>query len=416
MNEFKCPYCKASNSLDVKACINCGEGFPWMVNDESLKNLIRERETNIMRATVTIFEELYQSTKESRPFNLAVVRGFINAYFFNRSVFIVGSILGIVAVCFQTGLIYLQYKQINEQNQLIEVQNQKFDRQNTFVAFEQTTNLRNFLFKDRFLNGNIWHWPRPNPSSVGQIIDLASKEPEIIVPALNVLIKDESKSVATAAVEALAGIINLEHKHMDSLIYLTTFKNIILGGGDLNNAVLDNCNFEAATLIDMNLCGCSLTNCNFTKANLSATEMSYANFAKSKLLNATLWRTDIRGTDFSRADLAGARLWEAEAFRANFSEANLTNSSLKASNFSEANFTKANLAKADFSKASLAYANLSQIRHWNKIYKIMNANIFGVKNAPNGFREWALKNGAIEVESKNTLILWQPVSHPDRIR
>jgi hypothetical protein len=43
----------------------------------------------------------------------------------------------------------------------------------------------------------------------------------------------------------------------------------------------------------------------------------------------------------------------------------------------------------------LRNANLEGIV-WQHIATIKSANIGGVKNAPDGFREWALKNGAIE--------------------
>ncbi len=33
---------------------------------------------------------------------------------------------------------------------------------------------------------------------------------------------------------------------------------------------------------------------------------------------------------------------------------------------------------------------------WRRIASVKSANIAGVKNAPEGFRDWALKNGAIE--------------------
>ena len=33
---------------------------------------------------------------------------------------------------------------------------------------------------------------------------------------------------------------------------------------------------------------------------------------------------------------------------------------------------------------------------WQRIAAIKSANIAGITNAPEGFREWALKNGAIE--------------------
>jgi len=36
---------------------------------------------------------------------------------------------------------------------------------------------------------------------------------------------------------------------------------------------------------------------------------------------------------------------------------------------------------------------------WERITNIKNANIFGVKNAPQGFVEWAVKHGAVQQDN-----------------
>ena len=70
--------------------------------------------------------------------------------------------------------------------------------------------------------------------------------------------------------------------------------------------------------------------------------------------------------------------------------ANLTNSDLVGSDLA-----RTKLDDADLSSADLRNANLQAIA-WQHIAAIKSANIAGVKNAPDGFRDWALKNGAIE--------------------
>lgn len=68
----------------------------------------------------------------------------------------------------------------------------------------------------------------------------------------------------------------------------------------------------------------------------------------------------------------------------------------------ECDLTGANLTGADLSGASLADAELSNADlrdvHWEHIANVKNANIFGEKNAPQGFEEWAIKHGAKAVE------------------
>ena len=47
--------------------------------------------------------------------------------------------------------------------------------------------------------------------------------------------------------------------------------------------------------------------------------------------------------------------------------------------------------------ADLSGADLEDIRNWREIESIKYANIFGIRNAPKGFRVWALERGAVEM-------------------
>jgi hypothetical protein len=131
------------------------------------------------------------------------------------------------------------------------------------------------------------------------------------------------------------------------------------------------------------------------------------------------------GVDASSAFLQGIHLRSADLLRANFSAADLRNSDLSGCNFSLANlnsanfrgatldratFDQANLRNADLNGSSLARANLSgavlddaDLRsadltniEWQHLKSVAGANIAGVRNAPEGFADWAMKNGAID--------------------
>ena len=116
---------------------------------------------------------------------------------------------------------------------------------------------------------------------------------------------------------------------------------------------------------------------------------------RANLLRADLSAADLRGSTFRFADLAYADLQSAnlrgsDLERAGFSKADLKNADLVGSNLAGAN-----LDGADLSSADLRSANLRNIE-WKHIAAIRMANIAGVVNAPEGFVEWALKNGAVE--------------------
>lgn len=123
------------------------------------------------------------------------------------------------------------------------------------------------------------------------------------------------------------------------------------------------------------------------------------------LQNIHLEHADLLRADLSAADLRGSMLRSADLTYANLHSANLRGSNLQNSALTNANLTDADLVGSDLTGAQLAYADLSSadLRYanlqgiaWQNIAALKSANIAGVKNAPDGFRDWALKNGAIE--------------------
>jgi hypothetical protein len=136
-------------------------------------------------------------------------------------------------------------------------------------------------------------------------------------------------------------------------------------------------------------------------------------------------RIPLVGVDVSGAFLQGLHLWGAHLSRSNFSAADLRDSDLSSADMSDANLRSANcracilrsadleradltdsdlvnadLTGADISGGTLASAdlrnaNLSNLK-WRDSPNLKNANIFGVKNAPEGFASYALKQGAVQ--------------------
>ena len=85
--------------------------------------------------------------------------------------------------------------------------------------------------------------------------------------------------------------------------------------------------------------------------------------------------------DLRSSDLHGAQLGSADLRRAVLTGADLSGADLRG----------ARLRGADLQGADLAHA-----RDWDDILDIARANISHVRNAPDGFVEWALKNGAVQ--------------------
>ncbi|MBT5532431.1 hypothetical protein HOK31_05185, partial [Candidatus Poribacteria bacterium] len=85
--------------------------------------------------------------------------------------------------------------------------------------------------------------------------------------------------------------------------------------------------------------------------------------------------------DLRSSDLHGAQLGSADLRRAVLSSADLSG---------------ANLRAARLRGADLRGADLARVRDWEEIDDIARANISHVRNAPDGFVEWALESGAVQ--------------------
>jgi len=129
--------------------------------------------------------------------------------------------------------------------------------------------------------------------------------------------------------------------------------------------------------------------------NASSAFLQGIGLERANLLRADLSAADLRGSSLRFADLSYANLHSANFRGSDLEHAVLSNANLTDGDLVGSDLAGAKLDGADFTSADLRNANLQSIA-WRQIAAIKSANIAGAKNAPDGFREWALKNGAIE--------------------
>ncbi|MGA2420817.1 MAG: pentapeptide repeat-containing protein [Candidatus Acidiferrum sp.] len=116
---------------------------------------------------------------------------------------------------------------------------------------------------------------------------------------------------------------------------------------------------------------------------------------KANLLRANFSTVDARDGEFAEADFSFAEMQSGNFRNGNFVRAVLRDADASDGDFSSASFSGADLSRADLSNADLREADLRDVQ-WKDIASVKGANISGVKNAPEGFVAWALKNGAVE--------------------
>lgn len=150
------------------------------------------------------------------------------------------------------------------------------------------------------------------------------------------------------------------------------------GGSGGRIEALTELNEDGVALVGVDVSGAFLQGVRLIKAGLQR-----SNFETADLRNALL-----RASDFRFANLHSANLRGADASGANFTDAALADSDLNGANLSGADLTAADLSDAD-----LRNANLNGVR-WQKLKAVTSVNIYGVRNAPPGFIDWATAHGA----------------------
>jgi Pentapeptide repeats (8 copies) len=122
-----------------------------------------------------------------------------------------------------------------------------------------------------------------------------------------------------------------------------------------------------------------------------------------RLEHAHLLRSNFSAADMRDSNLAFADLSDSDLQNANLRQSNLHNAELERTKLIEADLWGADLSGADLSGATLNHAdlrntNLADLK-WREIVNLKETNVFGVKNAPEGFIAYALKHGAVQIES-----------------
>jgi hypothetical protein len=148
----------------------------------------------------------------------------------------------------------------------------------------------------------------------------------------------------------------------------------------------------------------ALQELNADGVSLVGVDLSGAFLQGIRLRKANLVRSNFSGADIRSADLDLANFSDADLHSANFRDATLRGARLAGADLDDADLGGADLAGADLSdtswvNADLQTADLRGIR-WERIRDLKMANIYGVRNPPEGFVAWALRHGAVQVKSE----------------
>src|SRR6185437_7378607 len=115
---------------------------------------------------------------------------------------------------------------------------------------------------------------------------------------------------------------------------------------------------------------------------------------RASLLRANFEAADLRDCNFESADLQYASLHFANLRKGNLRNARLSNAVMEDSDLVGATLENVDLTGVNLKDADLRDTDLHNVR-WQNIADISSANIYGVRNAPEGFTQWALGHGAV---------------------
>jgi hypothetical protein len=157
------------------------------------------------------------------------------------------------------------------------------------------------------------------------------------------------------------------------------------GGNGGRIEALEELNADGVSLVGVNLSAAFLVGIRLPKANLA--------------------RANFDAADARKAEMRGANVEDASLRSANFRGARMEGTSFERSVLDDADLSGAKLNGADFTGASLENVDLwnaeLQGMRWEALRSVKGANVYGVRNAPAGFVEWAKAHGAVEVKGNS---------------
>lgn len=173
----------------------------------------------------------------------------------------------------------------------------------------------------------------------------------------------------------------LKQKHYQAWQVINTAQHMSGSGGRID------------ALAELNADDVPLVGVDVSSAFLQGVQLPKAKLVRANFTAADVRNSNLTGADLSYASLNGANLRQADLALVNFNSADLTDADLCGARLGSSDFIAATLDGAD-----LGNADLDGLR-WQQIKSVRKTNLGGIRNAPAGFLPWALKNGAVQLES-----------------
>lgn len=123
------------------------------------------------------------------------------------------------------------------------------------------------------------------------------------------------------------------------------------------------------------------------------------NLRGARLSRCMLQSSDLRDSDLANADLTFCNLRSANLRDSSLNGTQMQDTDLTSADLNGTNLSGATLDRADLTQVDLRNADLNRIA-WRQIASFHLANVWGVRNPPEGFVAFALAHGAVSLASE----------------
>ena len=134
------------------------------------------------------------------------------------------------------------------------------------------------------------------------------------------------------------------------------------------------------------------------------------NLRGARLSRCTLQSSDLRNSDLANADLTFCNLRSANFRGSSLDRAQMQDTDLTGADLNGSSLSGATLNRADLTRTDLRNADLSRVA-WQQVASFHLANVWGVRNPPDGFVAFALAHGAVVLASDDD---WAKAERSDR--
>lgn len=132
--------------------------------------------------------------------------------------------------------------------------------------------------------------------------------------------------------------------------------------------------------------------------DISGAFLQGVHLGKARLRRADFSAADARNGDFKFAGLEDANLHSANFRKSSLQHASLTGAQADNADFQGADLSEADLSGTVFDNSDLRFVSFNHA-NWQNIGSIKGANVYGIRDAPSGFLEWAMQHGAVQMQS-----------------